>query len=136
MLRFAPVLLLFFSAAVVAGAPDALLPPITALKGIKAKPNIFKAATRKKPLVIRSEKDAADYYSPKALAALKEKVDFEKQFVLVFAWRGSGQDRLSYDVLESFPEQIVFKYKPGRTRDLRPHVHTYALRNNVKWSTR
>ncbi len=136
MVRFAPVLLLFFSATVVADAPDALLPPITALKGVQAKPNIFKAATRKKPLVIRSEKDAADHFAPKALAALKKQVDFEKQFVLVFAWEGSGQDRLSYNVLESFPEQIVFNYKPGLTDDLRPHVYTYALRANVKWSIR
>ena len=69
-----------------------------------------------------------------ALAALKKQVDFDEQFVLLFAWRGSGQDKLTYVVAESFPEQITFRIEPGRTRDLRPHVHIYALRSNVKWS--
>jgi len=65
---------------------------------------------------------------------LKEKVEFDEQVVLVFAWRGSGQDKLTYEVAESFPEQITFNIKPGRTKDLRPHIHIFALRSNVKWS--
>jgi len=71
-----------------------------------------------------------------ALAKLKEQVDFEKQIVLVFAWRGSGQDQMDFTVAESYPEQVRFRYKPGRTRDLRPHVYVYALRSNVTWSTK
>ena len=35
-----------------------------------------------------------------------------------------------------FPEQVFFTYTPGRTRDLRPHVHVYALRSNVRWSVK
>ena len=62
-------------------------------------------------------------------------VDFEKQLVLLFAWRGSGQDQLEYTVAESYPEQVTFRYVPGRTRDLRPHVSIYALRKNVTWKT-
>ena len=45
--------------------------------------------------------------------ALEEVMKNDKQIVLVFAWRGSGQDRLTYNVLESFPEQIAFKFTPG-----------------------
>jgi hypothetical protein len=37
-------------------------------------------------------------------------------------------------VKESFPEQIMFSYKPGRTRDLRPHLKVYVLQSNVKWA--
>ena len=74
-----------------------------------------------------------EYFSEDALAALTKQVDFEQRVVLVFAWRGSGQDRLSYSVAESFPEQVFFEYKPGRTKDLRPHVYVFALRANVKW---
>ncbi len=112
---------------------DSDLPPIKAVKDAKPQASAFDAASRDKPLVIRSEDDAAKHFSEDDLAMLKNQVDFDKQFVLVFAWKGSGQDRLDYEVLESFPEQIVFKYKPGLTRDLRPHVHTYVLRSNVKW---
>jgi hypothetical protein len=50
----------------------------------------------------------------------------------VFAWRGSGQDKMTYTIAESFPEQITFKILPGRTRDLRSHLKIYASRKNVK----
>lgn len=86
-----------------------------------------------KPTVVKSEKEAAKLFGKEELAKLKKQVDFERQTLLIFAWRGSGQDKLTYEVLESFPEQVVFKRVPGRTRDLRPHVHVFALRNNVKW---
>jgi hypothetical protein len=28
----------------------------------------------------------------------------------------------------------MFSCKPGRTRDLRPHVKVYVLRSNAKWA--
>jgi hypothetical protein len=112
------------------------VPPIVAIEGAQPKPTVFDAAKRDAPLVIRSKDKAANYFAEDALAALSKQVDFEQQFVLIFAWRGSGQDRLSYAVAESFPEQILFTLTPGRTRDLRPHVYVYALRSNVKWTLR
>lgn len=110
------------------------LPPI---KSVAVKPNdsIFKAATRDKPLVIKSAADATKHFPAEGIATLKKEVDFDKQIVLVFAWRGSGQDKLSYSVLESFPEQIVFNFKRGRTKDLRPHTLVFVLRSNVRWKT-
>jgi hypothetical protein len=30
--------------------------------------------------------------------------------------------------------EVVFKFKPGRTRDLRPHTHLFAIRKDVAWS--
>lgn len=86
----------------------------------------------KKPLLLQSIDEAAAYLGEKHLAALKDKVNFSKQEVLVFAWLGSGQDRIAYEVLESLPEQIRFSYQPGRTRDLRPHVKVFAVRSDVK----
>jgi hypothetical protein len=53
--------------------------------------------------------------------------------VLVFAWRGSGQDKLEVDVMESYPEQLRFVYTPGRTRDLRPHVAVFVVRSDVSY---
>lgn len=117
-------------------AANAAMEPIEEIKNATPNDSVFQDAARGKPLEIRSAEDAAKYFSDKNLAALKASVDFEKQVVLVFAWRGSGQDKLTYDVAESFPEQISFAIKPGRTRDLRPHVHVFALRSNVKWSVK
>ncbi len=113
--------------------PDPKLPAIKAIQKSQANPGIFKAATRTKPVVIRSKEDAAKHFSKKSLVTLTKQVDFKQQYVIVLAWRGSGQDKLTYNVSESYPEQIHFVYKPGRTRDLRPHVKTYVLRSNVKW---
>ena len=117
-----------------AAEPDASLPPIQEIKGVQPSADVFKSAKRGEPLVLKTADEAAKFFNEEALASLQKKVDFEQQFVLVFAWRGSGQDKLTYVVAESFPEQITFSIIPGRTRDLRPHVHVFALRSNVKWS--
>jgi hypothetical protein len=133
MMRVIPFIVLVMLFPANAGLSDTNLPPIKEIKNVKPRLSVFKAARRKKPLEIRSEKEATAHFQEKDLARLKKQVDFDKQIVLVFAWRGSGQDKLQYRVLESFPEQIVFKIKPGRTRDLRPHVRIFVLRSNVKW---
>jgi len=110
--------------------------PIEDLADAKSNQAVFKDAGRKKPLVLRKQEDLAKYFAKDELDKIMAKVDLKNQFVLVFAWRGSGGDRLNYNILESFPEQIVFQIKPGRTRDLRPHVRVFALRSNVKWSVK
>ncbi len=89
---------------------------------------------RNNSVEIKSAKEAAKYFDEKAVAEISKTVDFSKQTVLLFGWRGSGQDKLSYVVAESFPEQITFTLRPGRTRDLRQHARVFALRSNVKWS--
>ena len=108
--------------------------PITELKDLRAEEAVFTDASRTKPVVLKSLKNGAKYFDKEALAAISKAVDFEKQIVLLFSWKGSGQERLQYVVKESFPEQIMFSYKAGRTRDLRPHVKVYVLRSNVKWT--
>lgn len=109
------------------------LPPIERLKEIAPKESVFEAVKGKDPLIIRSADEAAKHFDDKALATLKKHVDFKHQIVLVFAWKGSGQDKLDYKVLESFPEQVVFELTPGRTKDLRSHTQVYVLRSDVKW---
>ncbi len=79
------------------------------------------------------EKAVPDEATRTRLAKL---VDFKTHALLIFAWQGSGQDKIEYTVLESYPEQIAFTYTPGRTKDLRSHVHLYAVRNDVKWSVK
>ena len=129
-LVFAP---LFSAALSISRAP--VQDPIVTVDA-EANADVFAESGRSKPLVLRSKEDAAKYFEEKQLGKLTEQVDFSRQIVLVFAWRGSGQDKLEYAVMESYPEQIAFSYSPGRTRDLRPHVKIFALRANVKWSVK
>lgn len=67
---------------------------------------------------------------------LAKAVDLKTHDLLVFCWQGSGGDKLEYAVLESFPEQIKFGLKPGRTDDLRTHAKVFGVRKNVRWSAK
>ena len=111
---------------------EEMLPPIQDITDIKANEQIWKVAKRGVPLTFHNKSEAARYFAEPQLKLLLKKVDFQKQTLLVFAWRGSGQDKITSTIAESFPEQITFKILPGRTRDLRSHLKIYALRKNVK----
>lgn len=67
---------------------------------------------------------------------LAKEVDFKTHTLLVFAWQGSGQDKLEYAVQESAPEKVAFTVTRGLTKDLRSHTHLYVLRNDVKWAVK
>lgn len=114
---------------------------IKVLDDLSAKESAFKPAQDLKPVVLKSEKEAAELFSDEAVAQLVKQVDFSKQVALVFAWRGSGQDRLEYAVARvpandpiGRPEHAVFSFEPGRTRDLRPHTRVFVLRSDSRWS--
>lgn len=72
----------------------------------------------------------------KTREAIAKQVDLKTHDLLVFAWQGSGGDKLSYTILESFPEQVPFKLMPGVTDDLRTHTKLFAVRKNVRWSVK
>jgi hypothetical protein len=61
-------------------------------------------------------------------ARLKKQVDLKREYLLVFAWAGSGGDRLGFKVErgKKGPE-AVFTHTPGLTDDLRRHVKLFAL---------
>ncbi|MFO0966001.1 MAG: hypothetical protein U0793_10515 [Gemmataceae bacterium] len=109
-----------------------------ALVELKVAPekSVFKGSVWSKPIVIKSQDDAAKHFGKDALQTIAKSVDFKKQIVLLFAWQGSGGDKLEYKILESFPEQIPFSLRPGLTDDIRFHSRVFALRSNVRWSVR
>ena len=82
------------------------------------------------------EKLSTETSNKEAVAKISKAVDFEEQIVLVFAWKGSCQDRFMFAKSEGHPEQIKFSYRPGRTRDLRSHVKVFVLGSDVKWSVK
>jgi hypothetical protein len=118
-----------------AAGQDASVGPILELK-VTPEKGAFKNSAWNKPIVIKSQDEAAKHFGKDGLEAIAKKVDFKKQIVLVFAWQGSGGDKLEYKILESFPEQIPFSLRPGITDDIRAHSRVFALRANVKWSVK
>lgn len=75
-------------------------------------------------------KDAAD--------AVKKLVNFEKEKLVVFAWRGSGGDKLSADAKTADGKTAVaFTLTLGFTRDLRQHIKVFVVPKDatVKTST-
>ena len=129
---------LFNSAAVLllcgaawAGQPTGSAPVMQSIDGVRPTAAAFKLSPRGEPLVIRSAGDAARCFDPDAVKKLSTRVDFEEQFVLLFAWSGSGQDKLKSEAADGETPKVWFRIARGRTRDLRRHAEVFALRRGV-----
>jgi hypothetical protein len=85
------------------------------------------------PVKVTNAEELAKAVPDKAAAeAIRKQVDFDKEYVAVFGWAGSGQDELSFAVEKGEKESTaVFTVKPGKTRDLRQHRHVYAVRKDL-----
>jgi hypothetical protein len=98
------------------------------LKDLKREPS---RGDVKKPTEITSNDDLKKAFPESELAArLMKENDFAKSKLLFFAWSGSGQDKLSYTVEK---DEVVFKYQPGLTRDLRGHFQLFAIPKDMKY---
>jgi len=65
-------------------------------------------------------------------AKIAAEVDFSKDYLLVFAWKGSGKDKLDFDVkAEKAEMHVTFKYFPGATADLRQHRHLFVVQKGI-----
>ncbi|MFI4859595.1 MAG: hypothetical protein ACIAXF_02820 [Phycisphaerales bacterium JB063] len=105
------------------------------VRQIAASPNrdVFETARWNEPIELASAGDAAEYFEADQLAALNAAVDWEQEAVLVFAWRGSGGDRMTAQTDADNPDTVRFLYTRGLTRDLRPHVYVFVLKQGVVW---
>lgn len=91
------------------------------------------AGSAKKPLVIENAEGLKVLEGAKELQErIQKSADFTKEFVLVFAWAGSGGDRIA--IGPSTKEKAVFTYTPGLTRDLRHHLKVFAVSKGAAWS--
>jgi hypothetical protein len=84
-----------------------------------------------KPLVISTADELA---KSKAFAddagreAAKKQVDFATEKLVVFAWSGSGRDRLTPELkTDGKKVTAVFAYKVGETDDLRRHAVAFVV---------
>ena len=137
MTRLLATALLFTVVAIAPADDKKLSDPITAIANDKDDKIETEGGSPTKPVAIRDEeslkKAIPDEATRKRIAKL---VDFKEQKLIIFAWQGSGQDKLDYTILESYPEQIPFTFTPGKTDDLRRHVHLFVVRENVSWSVK
>lgn len=81
------------------------------------------------PTVIETAEDLAKSPVLKDSAeALAKLVDFKTEKLVLFAWAGSGQDKLSLTGKEADKKVVLaVEYLPGKTRDLRQHLKLYAV---------
>lgn len=84
------------------------------------------------PLVIKSEDELKKAFGEEAAKAMK--VDFKKEYLALFHWAGSGQDKLSHAVeTKDGKTTVTTTLTPGRTKDLRQHAHLFALPAGAEW---
>ncbi len=63
-----------------------------------------------------------------AADALAKQIDFTKEKLLVFAWAGSGQDKVAVTgETKDGKTVLTVAYTPGLTRDLRQHVKLFVV---------
>jgi hypothetical protein len=81
------------------------------------------------PATITSADDLAKNAVVKGEAdAIKKQIDFAKEKLVVFAWGGSGQDKLAADLkVEDKKATATFALTRGLTRDFRQHFHLYVV---------
>lgn len=77
------------------------------------------------PIVLKSMEDALKHLTRASMEKID--VDFEKQQIVIFAWQGSGQDRLEGYLSPSKGAAANFQYNLGQTKDLKTHSAVYAM---------
>ncbi|MFO0823197.1 MAG: hypothetical protein U0792_08760 [Gemmataceae bacterium] len=86
------------------------------------------------PTTIASAEDLAKSPLLKdAAEAIGKQVDFKAEKLLVFAWAGSGQDKITLTAKEKDGKKVLtLEYTPGLTRDLRRHVKLFAVPKDIE----
>jgi hypothetical protein len=64
---------------------------------------------------------------------LAKEIDFANHKALLFAWGGSGRDKLEARQDKS---TVVFTYTAGLTRDFRMHRHLFAIPKDAKFEVK
>jgi hypothetical protein len=81
------------------------------------------------PLVITTEEELKkNLPGEEALALVTKNLDLTKEKVLLFGWSGSGRDQLTFtEETKDKKTEVLFTYKAGLTRDLRPHLKAIIM---------
>ena len=135
---FRVTFVLLFAVSVAAVAEDKPIgQPVVEVKLAKDDKFEVKPGKWSTPSVVKSEDELKKLVPDEATRGkIAKAVDLKTHDLLVFCWQGSGGDKLSYTILESYPEQVRFSVKPGATDDRRTHVKLFAVRKDVTWSAK
>lgn len=77
------------------------------------------------PVKLATAEDLAKAVEDKdAREAIAKQVDLKGEYLLLFRWAGSGQDKVEMAEKDG---EVTFTYVRGRTRDLRNHAKLFAL---------
>jgi len=83
-----------------------------------------------KPTKITSAEELAKALPGKDVAEkVAKQVDFSKEYLLLFRWSGSGGDQLT----ASGETKATFAHQRGLTKDLRQHLHLFAVAKDAEW---
>lgn len=82
------------------------------------------------PTKIESKEDVEKVLGKELGEKVLKEVDLKKEFLLLFRWAGSGQDKLA---MAEEKGTVNFTYERGRTRDLRMHAKLYALPKKTEY---
>lgn len=83
-----------------------------------------------KPTEIKSADELAKspLFAKADAEKVKKEVNFEKEKLVVFAWSGSGQDRVAGTLVTADKKATAtFVFTPGATLDLRSHAKLFVL---------
>jgi len=119
-------MLLFLAAPTMAASTPVSPEDKPAVREIKAE-NINSVGRPGRMPAPRKFTTAAEFekaFSGDGVKEVLKAVDFAKEYIVVFTWGGSGQDRIEYSTEKN---EVTFKYTPGRTRDLRGHTKIFVL---------
>jgi hypothetical protein len=82
-----------------------------------------------KPVEIKTAEElakSAAFADDASRDAVKKQMDFSKEKLVVFAWSGSGQDRIAGE-LDKDGKAATFAYTAGFTDDLRRHALVFTV---------
>jgi len=89
-----------------------------------------------RPTKVTSAEELAKLIGDKeALGKVLKVVDLKKEYLLVFAWAGSGGDKIALKEVSKGADGpvAVFTYTRGLTRDLRQHQKLFAIPNGTSF---
>jgi len=120
-----------FALAPLAVAQDKDKPAVRALELKGGKLVLPERLTEPKAVEVKSAEELArakEFADDAARDAVKKQVDFAKEKVVVFAWAGSGQDRLTPELVTDGKQvKATFAYKVGATDDFVRHGRVFAV---------
>ena len=61
---------------------------------------------------------------------LPPEVNFDAEQVIIFAWSGSGQDKIEYEKIDNI---YHFVYKRGQAKDLKHHLKIVSVPKKYDW---